>query len=312
MGNLFEEENDYDYDYHNESYEPRAVRNTNDRLFRFIFGNERHKDWTLSLYNAINGSAYTNPDDITITTIEDVVYLSMRNDVSFLISDTMSFNEQQSTFNPNLPIRMLIYAGLVYNAFMEKNKLNKYSPALKRLPTPKLVCFYNGAVDKEERSVLRLSEAFGGDNDTDIEVKVLMLNINYGKNKVLLNSCRPLAEYSLFVDSVREYSMGFIDKGEAVSRAINDLPADSVLKDFLKAHEAEVTEMCLTEYNEIEERELLRQEAHEIGREEGKAEGLDSYDRLLRELISQNRIDDIKKASEDSDFRSMLFAEFGI
>ena len=70
--------------------------------------------------------------------------------------------------------------------------------------------------------------------------------------------------------------------------------------------------MCLTEYNEIEERELLRQEAHEIGREEGKAEGLDSYDRLLRELISQNRIDDIKKASEDSDFRSMLFAEFGI
>ena len=66
--------------------------------------------------------------------------------------------------------------------------------------------------------------------------------------------------------------------------------------------------MCLTEYNEIEERELLRQEALE----EGKAEGLDSYDRLLRELISQNRIDDIKKASEDSDFRSMLFAEFGI
>ena len=308
MENLFNPEDDYDYNPDYESYEPKVSRNTKDRLFRFIFGNEKHKDWTLSLYNAIHGTSYENPDDITITTMEDVVYLSMRNDVSFLISDTMSFYEQLSTFNPNLPIRMLIYAGLVYNAFMEKNKLNKYSPALKRLPTPKLVCFYNGTEDKEDRSYLRLSDAFGKDLDTDIEVNVLMLNINYGRNKGLLGSCKPLAEYSLFVDSVRKYSKGYIDKGEAVRRAIKDLPSDSALKKFLKAHEAEVKEMCLTEYNEKEERELLRQEALDIGR----AEGLNSYDQLLRELISQNRIDDIKRASEDADYRSRLFLEFGI
>lgn len=308
MDDLFEPDNDYDYDYHNESYEPRVVRNTKDRLFRFIFGNERHKDWTLSLYNAINGSSYTNPDDITITTMEDIVYLSMRNDISFLISDTMSFYEQQSTFNPNLPIRMLIYAGLVYNAFMEKNKLNKYSPALKRLPTPKLVCFYNGTDDKKDRSVLRLSDAFGKDHKTDIEVNVLMLNINYGRNEALLNSCRPLLEYSLFVDSVRKYSRGYEDKGEAVKRAIKDLPSDSALKKYLKAHEAEVKEMCLTEYNEKEERELLRQEALDMGREEAFI----SYDKLLQKLVSLGRIDDIKKASEDPEYRSKLFEEFGI
>ena len=311
MGNLFEEETDYDYDYHNESYEPRAVRNTNDRLFRFIFGNERHKDWTLSLYNAINGSAYTNPDDITITTIEDVVYLSMRNDVSFLISDTMNFYEQQSTFNPNLPIRMLIYAGLVYNAFMEKNKLNKYSPALKRLPTPKLVCFYNGTDDKEDRSVLRLSDAFGRDT-TDIEVNVLMLNINYGRNKELLESCRPLADYSLFVDAVRKYSRGYVDKGDAVKRAIKDLPSDSALKKYLKAHEAEVMEMCLTEYNEKEERELLRQEALEIGREEGRTIEAKRIGSLMLKLKDVGRVDDAFRAASDSVFRESLYKEFGL
>ena len=73
---------------------PQVAWNINDRLFRFIFGDKDHREWTLSLYNAINGSSYTDPSDITFTTIEDVVYLSMKNDVSFLIADTMSFYEQ--------------------------------------------------------------------------------------------------------------------------------------------------------------------------------------------------------------------------
>ena len=73
---------------------PKVPKNINDRLFRRIFGDADHKEWTLSLYNAINGSSYTNPEEITFTTIEDVVYLSMKNDVSFIIADTMSFYEQ--------------------------------------------------------------------------------------------------------------------------------------------------------------------------------------------------------------------------
>ena len=153
-----------------------AHRNTNDRLFRFIFGSESHKEWTLSLYNAVNKSSYSNPDDITITTIEDVVYMSMKNDLSFLIADTMNFYEQQSTFNPNIPIRMLTYAGMVYNSYMEKNRLNKYSPVLKHLPAPKLICFYNGASKKEERSILKRSDSFREEDGSDLEAKVLMLN----------------------------------------------------------------------------------------------------------------------------------------
>ncbi len=84
-------------------------------MFRFIFGNPENKAWTLSLYNAVNGTSYTNPDDITITTIENVIYMSMKNDISFLIDSTMSFWEQQATLNPNIPIRFLPYAGMIYS-----------------------------------------------------------------------------------------------------------------------------------------------------------------------------------------------------
>ena len=74
-------------------------REYKDRLFKFIFGNPANKEWTLSLYNAVNSSSYTNPDDIKFTTIEEAVYMNMKNDVSFLITDQMNFYEQQASFN---------------------------------------------------------------------------------------------------------------------------------------------------------------------------------------------------------------------
>ena len=60
-------------------------RNYKDRLFCFIFGSEAHKDWTLSLYNAVNGTSYSDPDLITIATLEIVLYMGMHNDVAFLM-----------------------------------------------------------------------------------------------------------------------------------------------------------------------------------------------------------------------------------
>ena len=94
-----------------------------DRLFSFIFGREENRKWTLELYNAINGSHYENPDDIKITTIEEVLYLGMHNDVSFMISDEMSLYEQQSTYNPNMPVRQLQYCGYLYEKYIKENIL---------------------------------------------------------------------------------------------------------------------------------------------------------------------------------------------
>ena len=120
-----------------------------DRLFKRLFGSYENRQWTLELYNAVNGTSYTNADDITITTVEDALYLSMRNDVSFLIADTMSFYEHQSSFNPNMPVRMLMYAGMVYSRYMDEHEIYIYGSSLKRLPVPKLVCFYNGTREME-------------------------------------------------------------------------------------------------------------------------------------------------------------------
>ena len=157
-------------------------REYKDRLFKFIFGNPEHKQWTLSLYNAVNETNYTDVGMVTLTTIEDAVYMNMKNDVSFLVANTMNLYEQQSSFNPNMPMRFLIYAGMVYSKYIEQNAdYHQYSTALQKAPAPKCVCFYNGISEKEERTVLQLRDAFS--TDTDIDVRVTMMNINYGKNK---------------------------------------------------------------------------------------------------------------------------------
>ena len=72
-------------------------RKYKDRVFKFIFGNPENKAWTLSLYNAVNGSQYRNPEDIQFNTIEDAVYLGMKNDVSFIIRSEMNLWQHQKT-----------------------------------------------------------------------------------------------------------------------------------------------------------------------------------------------------------------------
>ena len=123
-------------------------REYKDRLFKFIFGNEKHKEFTLSLYNAINRTSYTSTDDIEITTIENAVYMGMHNDLSFIVADSMNLYEQQSTYNPNMPLRMLIYAGQLYDKFLETKGLkdNVYNSSMLQIPYPKLIVFYNGDV----------------------------------------------------------------------------------------------------------------------------------------------------------------------
>ena len=68
-------------------------REYKDRLFKFLFGSPSRRSWALDLYNAMNGSHYADENALVFTTIEDVVYMGMKNDVSFLIDSTMCFLE---------------------------------------------------------------------------------------------------------------------------------------------------------------------------------------------------------------------------
>ena len=245
----------------------KVNREYKDRLFSFLFGSPENREWTLSLYNAVNGSKYRDADKIQIKTIKEVLYLGMHNDVSFQIYDILNLYEQQSSFNPNMPLRQMQYAGNVYERYVTEHKLNKYGKTLIKLPMPKLITFYNGTDDEPDEQILKLSDSFLSGSEGDIEVSVRMLNINYGRNKKLLDACKPLKEYSWFVDEIRK-NRADMDIEHAVDKAINNMPEDFQIKPFLKTHRSEVQGMLLTEYNEVETMELFREE----GREEGRAE----------------------------------------
>ena len=289
---------------------PVINRKHKDRLFSFLFGSESNKEWTLSLYNAVNGTSYTDPEDIEFTTIENAVYMGMKNDVSFILFYVMNLYEQQSVYNPNMPVRQLMYAAKLYDKYIQVRDLNIYGKSLVRLPLPKLVTFYNGT-EGEGDQILSLSDAFESDGETmvpDIEVKVRMININYGHNPELMKACEPLAEYAWLVEKIRENRRNGLGIEDAVDGAMNEMPADYEIRKFLMGNRAEVKDLCITEYNEAETMKRFREE----GRKEGREEGEDKLGRLVSLLITKGRSGDAQKAATDKAARENLYQEFGI
>ena len=271
-----------------------------DRLFKFIFGHPDNKQWTLELYNAVNGTDYKDIDELQFNTIGEALYLKMKNDISFIIYFEMNLWEHQSTYNPNMPMRFLRYAARLYEKFIATTDYYEYSSTLQAIPTPKCVCFYNGTKEQPEKQVLSLSDAYEGDGD--IEVKVTMLNINYGMNKKLMEACKPLQEYAWIVDAVRKHQKEKMDLEAAVDASVDEMPEDFVIREFIIANRAEVKTMLLTEYNEEKVMEKERQEGHKEGKKE--VAGLMSY------LLKNGRSEDAIKASEDESFLDKLLAEF--
>ncbi len=241
-------------------------RSYKDSLFRMIF---REKKELLSLYNAINGTHYEDPEQLTITTLDDVIYIRWKDDVSFLIQDILNLYEHQSTQNPNMPLRGLFYIASLYRKYIEEHNLDLYSSSLLRLPMPRYVVFYNGTRQEPDRTELRLSDSFiKKDGEPSIECTALVLNINYGHNKELMAACRKLYEYSYFVEKVREFLKKGLTREAAVDQAVEDCIKADILRDFLSLHRAEVKDVILTEYNEKRHEETLMEQ----GFEQGKAE----------------------------------------
>ena len=135
----------------------RANRKYKDELFRFIFHDKRD---LLSLYNAVNGTDYKNPDDLEINTLENVIYLKMKNDLSFLIGASMNLYEHQSTWNPNMPLRGLLYFAELYERYINSMGYRLSGNTRIPLPFPNYIVFYNGLEKEAEQMELRLSEAF--------------------------------------------------------------------------------------------------------------------------------------------------------
>lgn len=255
----------------------KVNRKHKDTLFRFLFGT--NKENALSLYNAVNHTNYTNTDDLTFTTLEDVIYMKMKNDTSFLFARTLNLYEHQSSYNPNMPLRGLLYFADLYRKEISTSE-NLYGERLIKIPTPRYIVFYNGPQGKmpEETKKLFLSDAFDiPDKNGDFEWTATMININTGKNKELMENCKVLRDYSIFVQKVKFYSIT-LDLKSAVDKAVTECIQENVLKDVLQTHQKEVLNMCLTEFDEKKYAAIVREE----GREEGRLEErLDAIRRMF-------------------------------
>ena len=245
-------------------------REYKDSIFKFIFGNETRKEYTLSIFNMINNSNYEDASQIEITTNEDIIYISMKNDVAFILYDDLNIYEQQSSWNPNMPLRCLSYCALQYQTYLTKRDYSVYSSRQIHLPTPKLVCFYNGKEDRPMKEVLKLSDAYGGSGD--VEARVTVYNLN--KNEEMLERCKPLYEYSYFVKKVNEYKEKYGNLKLAINKAIDEVPNGFEIRKILQKERNEIMSILQTEYDQDKYGEAKFKDGFVEGKAKGKTEGL--------------------------------------
>ena len=253
---------------------PAANRQYKDTVFRMLFS---EKENLLSLYNAVTGNAYQNADDLKIVTLENAIYMGMKNDLAFMLETNIYLYEHQSTLNPNIPLRDLIYIGIEYQQYVDDKSL--YSSRLQKIPAPKFMVFYNGTDAVDDRVELRLSKAYEHlAGEPDLELKVLMLNVNEGHNKELMEQCQTLKEYAIYVARVRKYTSE-MNLNDAVARAIDECIKEGILVEFLRKNRSEVKMVSILEYDKEWEEKKLRKAEYEAGRSEGieigKSEGIE-------------------------------------
>ena len=301
--------------------ETAVRRNYRDRVFRLVFGRE---EALLELYNALNNTDYSDSSGLTITTMDDVIYMNMKNDVSFVVAKTLNLYEHQSTWNPNMPLRDLFYLTKQYKRFVHERRLYSTKPV--SLPTPVCIMFYNGSEEIDDVTELKLSDLYQTPGtEPSLELKVKVYNINYGHNRKLMEHCRTLEEYARFVAKVKEYLSESRDllPGErykvhlnyAIHRAIDECIREGILADLLKVRRDEVKEAMLTEYDEEAHMQMVREEGREEGERAGEMRGREEANTeliinmhrkgyRLEQIadVTEKEIDEIKAIIEEKEF----------
>ena len=277
--------------YHSK-HAQKINRSYKDSLFRFVFAEKKD---LLELYNAINGSHYENTEDLEVNTLEDVLYLGVKNDLSFLLGSSMNLYEHQSTWNENMPLRGLFYFSELYQNYLKAEGLRLTGTGRRLLlPLPRYIVFYNGTKEEPDEAQLLLSDSFPepkGGGLPALECRAQVLNINSGHNQEIMKRCHRLKEYSEFIGEIRCRLQSGLKLEDAVEQGIEACIRRGVLSDILSRSKMEVRKMLLTEYDEKAEREYLRKQSREEGLEEGLQEGIRAFilDNL-EEQIPKERI----------------------
>ena len=295
--------------------ELKPRRDAKSRMFIMIF---RDKKRLLNLYNVMSGRNYTDPEQLTITTLENAIYMSMKNDVSFLIGMRLSLYEHQSTFNPNMAIRFFFYLADVYSGLLKDSNL--YGTKRVMIPPPKFIVFYNGVDEHPDHEVFKLSDSYiVQDEPISLEMIVEVFNINKGHNRELMEACKDLADYAEYTYRVRKYAKEMSIE-DAVERTIIECIQEDILKDFLSQNKAEAKKMSIYEYNEEEHMRMERKDAYEDGVADGivtgREEGIVTGREELFELMNKMNSDGLghltaKLASDPAFYEEMMQKYFG-
>ncbi len=242
-----------------------ANKKYKDSVFTRLFSDKKN---LIELYNAIENTNYSANTDIQINTLEDVLFMDRVNDISFIIdSKFVVLAEHQTTVNYNMPLRFLMYIARLYEKMIDNKAI--YRESLIKIPTPEFIVLYNGKKEQPENRMLKLSDAFIIEkSDIKLEVIVKVININYGKSKILEKS-KSLNEYSYFIYEIQKYLDEGLPLKEAIKNAIQDCIKQNVLKNFLERNGSEVINMLYTEFDIDVAKEVWQEEAKEQGRQEG-------------------------------------------
>ncbi|HIV39620.1 MAG TPA: hypothetical protein H9747_11615 [Candidatus Blautia stercorigallinarum] len=302
-----------------------------------LFGD---RERLLGLYNAISGKNYQDPEELEINTLENAIYMGMKNNLSFLIDDRLSLYEHQSTVNPNMPLRFLFYISDLYFCEQRAKRAclhdhlataarvkdlgmtteeNFYGRKALSIPIPCFVIFYNGAEPQPDRKILRLSDLYTVRmKETQLELTAVLLNINRNHNRELMEACRDLKDYAEYVDRVRKYARE-LPLSEAVERAITECIREGILKEFLEKNRAEVKKMSIYEYDQEKHIRMERQDAWEDGVQEGIKEGelrgrnAQLVEQIKKKLDRGKSISRIAEELEETENRIQeLIREYGL
>ena len=281
-------------------------RNYKDTIFRMLFSDRKN---LLSLYNAINGTSYENPEELEIVTLENAIYMGMKNDLAFIIDTNLFLYEHQSTYTPNMPLRDLFYISAEYQKLVNKKSL--YSSALQKIPAPNFIVFYNGEEKKEDRWENCLSEAYENlSGEPKLELKVVTLNINEGSNRELLEQCQTLREYAAYVARVRKYAK-YMELEAAVKKTVDECIQNGILKEFLQRNKAEVIAVSIFEYDKEEEERKLRKAEFEAGEQRGIEKGIQKGRQEERLKIVQSLVEKGMPVAEIADILKVSEKDIG-
>ena len=262
-------------------------------VFSFLFSDP---DILRELYCALEGVSLPPDTPVTINTLQDVLYMDRMNDISFEIGGKLVvLVEHQSTINPNMALRLLIYIARVYEKIIDNKTI--YGTKQVTIPRPEFFVLYNGTAPYPDEKIIKLSEMFEDAASLGLpckmpalELEVKVLNINQGRNEGIVKNSRTLASYSAFVGKVQEYVKSGKDRQEAMRAAVQYCHEHDILKEFLEKNATEVMNMLITEWSWDDAKEVWQNEARAEGREEGREEERDYFFELLDQGLSTEEI----------------------